>query len=508
MSPAQPLQNGDPERLGGYRLVGRVGQGGQGVVYLGEAADGTPVAVKTLNSEGMNDPDQRQRFVREAEAARQVASFCTAAVLHADVEATPAYIVSEYVEGPSLSEAVRRDGPLTGGDLNRVAVATATALMAIHEAGIVHRDFKPANVLLGQGGARVIDFGVAQVPQGADTLTNSSIGTPAYMAPEQISGAPVSPATDVYAWGAVMVFAATGRQPFQGDTVPAILHQVLNGDPDLGEVPEPLRMLVVSAMQKDPAQRPGSTDVLMTLIGRKERPAGQDEATQVMSEAAASVSAPARPDPATAQRGDPAAPSARSTGKRGGALRWLIGAGAVVAVAALLAGGILLGRIMEDSQTDTGNGSSGDTADTGEAADDRGAGDPTGGGSGDAAEDSGDSAEDGADDLQPQAVPEFTTDYDGDWEGLDEDGNLLTIEIEEGERTAEIVNEADEDCPVTITLIESTEDGYAGTIEGLADCSDESSAEEIELSLVDGFLLIGGRDGNTEDRIQFQPADG
>ncbi|WP_393916643.1 serine/threonine-protein kinase [Halostreptopolyspora alba] len=490
MSHSQPLRNGDPERLGGYRLVGRLGEGGQGVVYLGEAADGTPVAVKTLNGEGVNDPDQWQRFVREAEAARQVASFCTAAVLDVDVEATPAYIVSEYVDGPSLSEAVRRDGPLTGGDLNRVAVATATALMAIHEAGIVHRDFKPANVLLGQGGARVIDFGVAQVRQGAGTLTNSSIGTPAYMASEQISGAPVSPATDVHAWGAVMVFAATGRQPFQGDTVPALLHQILNGDPDLSGVPEPPRTLVISAMRKDPAQRPSSTDVLMNLIGRKERPAGHDEATRVMSEAAASVSDPARSDPATTRIGDPPSPS--PTGKRGGSRRWLVGAGVATSVVAALVVGILLGRTLDGSEPDSGGSGGSGTADSAE----EGSGDESGGDSGS-----------GSPDLQPQAVPEFTEEYDGDWEGLDKDGNLLTVEIEEGERTAELVNEDDQNCPVTITLIENSEDGYAGMAEGSADCSEDSHTEHIELGLVDGFLTIGGRDSDAEDRIQLQPAD-
>ncbi|MBB4933926.1 hypothetical protein F4561_004746 [Lipingzhangella halophila] len=448
----------------------------------------------------MNDAEQRQRFVREAEAARQVASFCTAAVVDADFEATPAYIVSEFVAGPSLSEAVRRDGPLTGGDLNRVAVATATALMAIHEAGIVHRDFKPANVLLGQGGARVIDFGVAQVSQGAGTLTNSSIGTPAYMAPEQISGSPVSPGTDVYAWGAVMVFAATGRQPFQGETVPAILHQVINGDPDLSGVPEPLRMLVVSAMQKDPAQRPGSTDVLMSLIGRKERPTGRDEATQVMSEAAASVSGPRGPAPPTAQLGgsvgstrvgpDGAPPS--SGRKRGGAARWLIGAGAVLAVAAALAGGYLLGQ-SGGSETDTGNGSSGETADTGGTADDS---------------ESGNSADDGSDDLQPQAIPEFNADYAGDWEGLTEDGTLYTIEIDEGERAATLNNEDNDDCSYSVKLIENNEDGYAGTFEDTVGYCEYPLEGDLQMGMVDEFVLVELTGDSGDDlQIQLQPAN-
>ncbi|MFC7744109.1 serine/threonine-protein kinase [Nocardiopsis composta] len=174
MSDPQPLDPADPREIGRYRLLGRLGEGGQGVVYLGEAPDGARAAVKTLNPAGMRDPGLRDRFVREAAAARQVASFCTAAVLDADFSASPPYIASEYVEGPSLGEVVRDGGPVSGGDLDRLAVNIATALVAVHEAGIVHRDLKPDNVLLAAGGARVIDFGVAQVPQAQGARTPPS----------------------------------------------------------------------------------------------------------------------------------------------------------------------------------------------------------------------------------------------------------------------------------------------------------------------------------------------
>lgn len=202
MRDVESLRSGDPEVVGGYRLLGRLGQGGQGTVYLGASVDGSRVAVKTLNADDAADPRHRDRFVREADAARRVASFCTAAVLAADFAASPPYIVSEFVDGPSLRDVVRRDGPLAGGDLYRVAVATVTALVAIHEAGVVHRDFKPSNVLLGPGGARVIDFGIAQAVESTKTLTDSVAGTPAYMSPEQVrdGGGRVGSAADMFAW--------------------------------------------------------------------------------------------------------------------------------------------------------------------------------------------------------------------------------------------------------------------------------------------------------------------
>jgi serine/threonine protein kinase len=202
-----PLQPGDPSRLGSYRLTGRLGAGGQGVVYLGSAADGPAVAVKVLRRGWSRDRRVNERFAREVTAAQRVQPFCVAQVLEANLDDEPPFIVTEFVAGPSLQQSVSADGPRSGPALQRLAVATATALAAIHEAGVVHLDFKPANVLLGPDGPRVIDFGIARLQDGAASVTGG-IGTPAYMAPEQFQGHGIGPASDVFAWGCVIVFAA------------------------------------------------------------------------------------------------------------------------------------------------------------------------------------------------------------------------------------------------------------------------------------------------------------
>ncbi|MCY9782876.1 serine/threonine protein kinase [Nocardiopsis sp. EMB25] len=288
-----------PASVGGYRVLRRLGSGGQGTVYLGEDGTGARVAVKTLTEEAMADPGMRRRFAREAEAARKVATFCTAAVVDADMDAQPPYIVSEYVEGPTLHQRVRDRGPMSGGDLNRLAVVTATALVAIHEAGIVHRDLKPGNVILGEGGARVIDFGIAQVPSGAGTVTHSTIGTPAFMAPEQIAEGDATPASDVFAWGTLVAFTAGGSSPFDGPTVPTVLYKVLHADPDLSALPEPLRTLVGRALAKDPATRPTSEALLMSLLGRADPPAAPAARTRTLDQARSSaVSEPSGTDDA------------------------------------------------------------------------------------------------------------------------------------------------------------------------------------------------------------------
>ncbi|PRX95737.1 serine/threonine-protein kinase [Allonocardiopsis opalescens] len=303
MSVGQPLLVGDPREVGGFRILARLGQGGQGVAYLGEAPDGEQVAVKVLSALGMRDPGHRERFVREAAAAQRVASFCTAQVVRADFDHDPPYIASEYVSGPSLSESVRTDGPRRGAALNRLAVATATALVAIHEAGIVHRDLKPANVLIAADGPRVIDFGIARIAD-SGTFTGSIVGTPAFMAPEQMAPhAAVGAAADVYSWGAVMVFAATGRAPFAGDSLPAVMHHVMHSAPDLGELDGPLRALVASCLSKDPAARPSSHDVLMSLLR------GRRGATPVLA-APVAAEAPTAPPPAF----PPAAPARADAG--------------------------------------------------------------------------------------------------------------------------------------------------------------------------------------------------
>ncbi|MFI6175796.1 serine/threonine-protein kinase [Nonomuraea sp. NPDC051191] len=258
MAHVEPLREGDPAVVGAYRLLGLLGAGGQGTVYLGRAPDGRTVAVKVLRHGA--GPDER--FAKEIEAARRVEPFCIAQVLDASPGPQP-YIVTEYVEGPSLQQAGRH----TGADLQRLAVATATALAAIHQAGVVHRDFKPANVLLGPGGPRVIDFGIARAADASATMTSGIVGTPAYMAPEQLAGQMVGPPADVFAWAAVVVWAGTGTPPFGQDTLPAIINRILNNEPQLGDLPRPLRSIVYDCLAKDPAARPTMRDVLLRLLG-------------------------------------------------------------------------------------------------------------------------------------------------------------------------------------------------------------------------------------------------
>ncbi|MFI0407773.1 ABC transporter substrate-binding protein [Actinomadura sp. 3N508] len=261
-----PLRAGDPSRLGAYTLTGLLGEGGQGTVYLGEDEPGHRVAVKLLHARFSGDPKARARFAAEVAVAKRVSAFCTARVLDSDVEGDRPYIVSEYIDGPPLSRVVSEQGPRRGTDLDRLAIGTMTALAAIHQAGVVHRDFKPANVLLAPDGPRVIDFGIARALDATGTMSSTAVGTPAYMAPEQISGARVGPAADVFAWGATMVHAATARPAFGHDSIPAVMHRILNLPPDLGDLHAPLRQIVADCLSKDPALRPASQRVLAHLL--------------------------------------------------------------------------------------------------------------------------------------------------------------------------------------------------------------------------------------------------
>ena len=273
---AVPLDPQGPERLGRYELTGRLGEGGQGVVYQGRGPGGEEVAVKLLRAHVARDPKARERFVRELGFAEKVADFCTARVLEADLHGDQPYIVSEFVHGPSLQQLVLDEGPRTGAALQRLAIGTATALAAIHQAGIVHRDFKPPNVLMSGDGPRVIDFGIAKALDGTSTMTSQVVGTPAYMAPEQLSGHELGPWTDMFAWGATILFAATGRPPFGADSVPAVMHRILHSAPDTSSLPQPLGGLVSACLSKDPARRPSARDVLLALLGLATAP-GDDE---------------------------------------------------------------------------------------------------------------------------------------------------------------------------------------------------------------------------------------
>ncbi|NEE02768.1 WD40 repeat domain-containing serine/threonine protein kinase [Phytoactinopolyspora halotolerans] len=262
-----PLGAGDPTQIGTSRLVGVLGRGGQGSVYLGLAPDGRKVAVKVLHDRMVMDSKARMRFIREAEIAQRVAAFCTAQVLDVGFQANVPYVVSEYIAGPSLHHLVTEDGPRTGSSLDRLAVTTLTALAAIHRAGIIHRDFKPGNVIMGPEGPVVIDFGIARFAGHHATTGQGIVGTPAYIAPEQIANQPAGTRSDVFAWAATMVFAATGRVAFGkgGAALPAIIHAVLHEEPDLSAVPERLRPLLAAALAKRPGARPGVHDLLAVL---------------------------------------------------------------------------------------------------------------------------------------------------------------------------------------------------------------------------------------------------
>ncbi|TMR96307.1 serine/threonine-protein kinase, partial [Nonomuraea basaltis] len=266
-------------------------RGGMGTVHLAEDPAGQQVAVKVINPELSQHEQFRMRFRREADAAQRVRRFCTAAVIEAALDGDLLYVVTEYVPGPNLEEAVRRSGPLRGSSLDALAVGVGTALTAIHGAGVVHRDLKPSNVLLSPVGPRVIDFGIARALDtlGGVTGTGELIGTPRYMAPEVLRGDPVSPACDVFSWGSLIAFAASGRAPFGGETLPAIVYQVLNTEPSLDDVEPGLRELVRAALHKDPAMRPTAQQLLDHLVGRS---AGPEQAAQTVQVAWQQATAP------------------------------------------------------------------------------------------------------------------------------------------------------------------------------------------------------------------------
>ncbi|WP_435112632.1 protein kinase domain-containing protein [Nocardiopsis synnemataformans] len=278
----KPLRAGDPRELDGYRIVSRLGRGGMGTVYLARDASDRPVAVKLIHPDLADDESFRLRFAREVEAARRVARFSTAGVIDARLEGEPLFIVSEYVPGPNLDEAVRADGSMAGGTLEGLAMGVAAALTAIHGSGIIHRDLKPANVLLSPVGPKVIDFGIARaLDDAADAVTRSSqlMGTPSYMAPELILGQRATAAADIFAWGCLVAFAGTGTAPFDAATVPAVLHNISSAPPRLDGLDADLYDLVNAALDKNPANRPTSKQLLARLTGQEEPQEAEVERT-------------------------------------------------------------------------------------------------------------------------------------------------------------------------------------------------------------------------------------
>jgi serine/threonine protein kinase len=265
---AFPLGSADPRQLGPYAILSRIGGGGMGVVYLGQARDRRLVAVKVVRADRTDDPESAARFRREVRAASGVAGFCTARVLDADLDAPQPYYVTEYVQGPTLQEAVEDGGPLTASRLEVFAVGVAEALEAIHAAGVVHRDLKPSNVLLSRDGPKVIDFGIARTVD-ATTLTQTGkiVGSVNWLAPEQLQTGKASEASDVFAWGGLVTFAGTGHPPFGRGMVGTIAHRILHEEPDLRGLHGRLLSAVRAAMDPDPSRRPSARALLESLVG-------------------------------------------------------------------------------------------------------------------------------------------------------------------------------------------------------------------------------------------------
>ncbi|MFI6323248.1 serine/threonine protein kinase [Nonomuraea sp. NPDC050556] len=268
---AEQLRPGDARYVGGYQIMSRLGEGGQGLVYLGRSPEGELAAIKVLKAGWTHDEEARRRFAGELESARKVPRACTAVILDADIDGDLPYIISEFVNGPSLDTAVKQQGPFSGAALERLAIFTVTALAAIHGARIVHRDFKPANVLIGPDGPRVVDFGIARALEVTELTKHTQIGTPPYMPPEQFGMGSLGPKADVWAWAATMVFAACGTPPFgTGPGWAALAQRIMHDEPELGPLDGQMRQLVARCLAKESARRPTVMQLFQSLVGQGE----------------------------------------------------------------------------------------------------------------------------------------------------------------------------------------------------------------------------------------------
>ncbi|MFI7699899.1 protein kinase [Nonomuraea sp. NPDC049480] len=286
-SAGTPLKPEDPPAIGPYELISRLGSGGMGVVYLAKAADGSRVALKAIRRDYTADPVYRARFHEEVSNARKVASFCTARVLDHGEDRGVLYLVTEYIDGISLEDHLIEHGSLSPSVLHAAAVGVAAALTAIHAAGLVHRDLKPANVMLTLAGPRVIDFGLARSTHVPSRHTNAGMvmGTPGWIAPEQVFEGKTSPAGDVFAWGSLIAYAGLGGHPFGEGDAYVMAARARTAPPDLRGLPTPLDRLVAAAIHPDPARRPTAKQLLLELVEASDEPAAQLAATKHLTNA-------------------------------------------------------------------------------------------------------------------------------------------------------------------------------------------------------------------------------
>nr|BFE62167.1 hypothetical protein GCM10020063_066930 [Dactylosporangium thailandense] len=261
------LTQNDPIRIDDYRLLGQLGVGGMGTVYLAQSPEGSRVAVKLVHQHLARDPRFRVRFAGEVRAAQRVPGFCTARVLDSGVFEERPYLVTEYLEGIPLSRLVADDGPLDPAMLHSVALGVAASLAAIHNVGLVHRDLKPSNLMVTLGGVRIIDFGIARALDAASDITGTGniVGSLGWASPEQLRAEEPTAAMDIFGWGCLVAFAATGRHPYGGEEAAARAWKILEGEPDLSGIPDPVRDLVAAALSRDPQDRPDARQLLLGL---------------------------------------------------------------------------------------------------------------------------------------------------------------------------------------------------------------------------------------------------
>ncbi|MER7153652.1 serine/threonine-protein kinase [Streptomyces lydicus] len=260
------LRREDPRVVGTFRLHRRLGAGGMGVVYLGSDKRGQRVALKVIRPDLAEDQEFRSRFAREVSAARRIRGGCTARLVAADLDADRPWFATQYVPGPSLHDKVNEEGPLSPAQVASIGAALSEGLLAVHDAGVVHRDLKPSNILLSPKGPRIIDFGIAWAT-GASTLTHvgTAVGSPGFLAPEQVRGAAVTPATDIFALGATLAYACTADSPFGQGSSEVMLYRVVHEEAHLAGVPDALAPLLASCLAKDPADRPSTLSLSLRL---------------------------------------------------------------------------------------------------------------------------------------------------------------------------------------------------------------------------------------------------